>query len=81
METTEYNYKRLLVQHLEKKGIDRDLIPRFIKDLTLFFDDNPSSRLFQVSDHLHFLGWNEIELDYHSFQLAKVFYETKKHQN
>ncbi len=31
--------------------------------------------LSQVNNRLHSLGWNDIDLDYHTFQLAKECFE------
>ena len=32
---------------------------------------NPNMNFSQVNERLHYIGWNDIELDYHTFQLAK----------
>ncbi len=41
-----------------------------MKALAVFFYINPNMSLSQVNERLHFLGWNDIELDYHTHQLA-----------
>jgi len=38
--------------------------------LAVFFYLNPNMSLSQVNERLHYLGWNDIELDYHTYQLA-----------
>lgn len=52
-------------------GIASNLIPDFMKDLANppFLD--PGMNFTQVNERLHRLGWNDIELDYHTFQLAR----------
>jgi len=75
METRAIDIERSLVQRLEKKGIAIPTIPRFIKDLTNFFADDHFMSLTQVNRHLHLLGWNGVQIDYHTFQLAKAYFE------
>ncbi len=42
-----------------------------MKDLANSFWLNPDMNFSQVNERLHYIGWNDIELDYHTFQLAK----------
>ena len=67
-----------LINELKGKGIDNIVIPRFIKDMDYSFQIDPSVSLSDVNDRLHFLGWDEIELDYHTFQLAIASFEREQ---
>ena len=77
MKTNSIVIEKSLIQQLEKKGIEVLMIPRLIKDLENFFSDNPSMSLFNANNRLHLLGWNEVRLDYHTFQLAKAYWENE----
>lgn len=60
-----------LLQRLEKIGIEQKLIPGFMKDLANSLALNPNMNFTQINARLHYIGWDDIELDYHTFQLAK----------
>jgi hypothetical protein len=77
METYSTDIETTLMRQLEKVGIESDTISLFIKDLVYSFSEDPSMSLFEVNCRLHFLGWDDIkvELDYHTFLLAKACFE------
>ena len=75
METYSNDIKNILMQQLGEKGAELNTIPLIIKDLTISFSDNPSLDIFQANSRLHLLGWDELQLDYHTFQLAKACFE------
>ena len=62
--------EQTLINELQEKGINDEIIPRFIKDLAYSYEIDPSFSLSEINDRLHHLGWNDIELDYHTLQLA-----------
>ena len=64
------NIKQVFLQRLKKIGIEPNLTSGFMKALSGFFFLNPDMSLLQVNERLHYLGWNDIELDYHTYQLA-----------
>ena len=69
----EYDLSQLthiLIDRLKKKGIEPDTIPGFIRSLENTILVDPDANLFQVNKRLHFLGWDDFELDYHTLQLA-----------
>ena len=72
--------KKNLINELRGKGIENNLIPRFIKDLAYSFQVDPSVSLSDVNDRLHFLGWEDVELDYHTLQLAIASFERDQSQ-
>ena len=59
-----------LLNELQGKGINDEAIPRFIKDLAYSYEIDPSYSLSEINERLHYLGWDDIELDYHTLQLA-----------
>lgn len=62
--------KKILFQRLEKKGINRNFVPGFIRCLANSFCDDPDMSLSQINRRLNYIGWDGIELDYHTLQLA-----------
>ena len=62
---------------LIENGVETALIPGFIRSLANAFLINPAMTHIQVNKRLKYLGWNDIEIDYHTFQLALSSLETK----
>jgi hypothetical protein len=69
--------KMTLVDRLKTKGVDPGIIPWFIKNLarTMKFDSHMN--LSQINSRLKWLGWDDVELDYHTYQLAKACFESE----
>ena len=67
--------KHTLIQRLEKKGLESDLIPSFIRSLANSYVVNPQMNFSQVNQKLQSLGWAGVEVDYHTFQLALACFE------
>jgi hypothetical protein len=70
MELNSKNIETLLLR-LEEIGIEQKLIPAFMKDPANSLVLNPNMNFSQANERLHYIGWNDIELDYHTFQLAQ----------
>ena len=66
---------QILVERLEKKEMEPCIIPGFIRDLANTVLINPDMSHFAVNRHLHLLGWDDFELDYHTLQLAIACFE------
>ena len=62
--------KPLLIDRLKSQGMEPSLIPAFLKALTSIISSEPRIELAQVNQKLHSLGWNEVDIDYHSLQIA-----------
>ena len=75
MEERSTDIEKTLINELKGKGIENNIMPRFIKDLAYSFQIDLSVSLSDVNDRLHFLGWDEVELDYHTLQLAIASFE------
>jgi len=72
------NIKQILMDRLEKMGMDLCLIPGFIKSLESYLLHNPQMSLFQVNEKLQYLGWGDLDLDYHTLQLAIEYFEAEE---
>ena len=70
MESNIATIEETLINELQEKGINDDIIPRFIKDIAFSYEIDPSFSLSEINDRLHYLGWDDIDLDYHTLQLA-----------
>ena len=70
MESYPTYINQIFLQRLKTIVVEPNLISGLMKALAVFFYLNPNMSLSQVNERLHFLGWNDIELDYHTYQLA-----------
>jgi len=68
---------QILIERLEKNGIEPSFIHGFIRDLANTILVNPYMNLLQVNKRLHLLGWDSFELDYHTRQLAIACFEAE----
>ncbi|MEE8397837.1 MAG: hypothetical protein V3S89_02445 [Desulfobacterales bacterium] len=65
----------VLIGRLSETGIEPDLIPGFMKSLLNIFKGDPHLAPGQANSRLRYLGWDGIELDYHTLQLAIACFE------
>jgi len=68
---------KILINRLEKKGIEPNMIYGFIRDLANTIVVTPHMNLLQVNKQLHLLGWDSVELDYHTLELATACFEAE----
>jgi hypothetical protein len=68
---------QILIERLEKKGIEPTVMPGFIRDLANSILVNPRMNVLQVNKRLHHLGWDGFDLDEHTLQLAIACFEAK----
>jgi hypothetical protein len=73
--------KEILFRRLEKNGVDFNFMPGFIRSLVNSCSNDPEMNLSQINRQLHYLGWNGIELDYHTLQLAIACLEDEGLEN
>ena len=66
-----------LVRKLIENGVEYTMIPGFIRSLANAFLINPDMSHGQAKQRLKYLGWDDVELDYHTLQLAITSLETK----
>ena len=67
--------KHFFMHRLMMMGIDIDNIPHFMRDLRTSLSTYPTSDLREIGRVIKQLGWDDIELDYQTFQLAKAYFE------
>ena len=77
MEMQQTDIEKILLQELEKKGIELGMAPRFIKDIINAFLEDPYLSISQINDYLHNLGWISFNLDYRTYELARAYFEGK----
>jgi hypothetical protein len=70
MESYSINLQQIFLQRLTRIVVEPNLISGLMKALAGLIYLNPNISYLQVNERLHYLGWNDIELDYHTFQLA-----------
>ena len=76
MATIIANNRQLLIRRLKQKGIGARIIPGLIRELGNLDFVDPHMNLIQVNKRLHYLGWDDVEMDYHTLQLAISCLET-----
>jgi hypothetical protein len=77
MENFVPHISEILIQRLKRKGIESQIIKRFIKDLMNAFNNNSQISLSELDSNLHGLGWDDINLDDQTYQLAKAYFEER----
>ena len=75
IDLNEIDIEQILLQRLEQKGVASNNIPGLLRDVKNSFSISLDMNHFQVNHRLHYLGWNDFELDYHTFRLAKEYFE------
>ena len=63
--------RQLLVQKLTVKGLERNLIPGFLRCLANSIDVEQGTNFTLINKHMRSIGWDDIDLDYHTFELAR----------
>jgi hypothetical protein len=67
--------KNILLDRLEKKGIEPVLIPGLLKNILATLKDRPDITHEEVSEKLHYIGWNDFDLDENTLQIIIADYE------
>ena len=62
--------KEILIYRLKDKGMELSMSPGFIRSLSNSFYAKPNMNLSQVNQRLRYMGWDDFELDYYTFQLV-----------
>jgi len=65
----------IVIKRLEEKGIRSDIIPGFVRNVINAISINPECNLQELNNRLHFLGWDDFELDEHTLQLVIAGFE------
>ena len=67
--------KHQFICRLKDKGIEECLIPGFLRLLANALKGYPDTNLFLINKRLDYLGWQDFELDEHTYQLAMACFE------
>jgi hypothetical protein len=68
--------KKILIERLEKKGVEPVLIPGLLKNIVATLRDRPDITHKEVSEKLHYLGWNDFDLDENTMQIIIADYKS-----
>ena len=66
-----HELRQLLIQRLSHKGLEKNLIPGFLRSLANSIDIGQNSNFAHINKHMRHIGWDDIDLDYHTFELAR----------
>lgn len=69
------NYRQVLLDRLVKGGADPSSIDSILKTLSKLLASEPDIDPPAANERLHYLGWREVEVDYHILQLALAYFE------
>jgi hypothetical protein len=64
------DFKQILQDRLVKGGVDPSSLSGILKTLSKLLSSNPDIDPVAANKRLHYLGWHEVEVDYHILQLA-----------
>ena len=67
----------LLHDRLTTIGLDPNNVRGFLKTLFRAITQSPGASLTAVNRRLQYLGWQDVELDYHTLQLAVAHFEVE----
>ena len=59
------------MQRLNHKGLEKNLIPGFLRSLANSIDKGHNPNFTLINKHMRNIGWDDIDLDYHTFELAR----------
>ena len=66
-----YNLKQLLIQRLSHRGLEKNQIPGFLRSLANSIDIGQNPNYTLINNHMRNIGWDDIDLDYRTFELAR----------
>lgn len=68
----------MLNSRLKSIGLDGNNRVGFLRSLSQELTLRPEAQLAAVNRQLKYLGWQDVELDYHTLQLAVAHFEVEK---
>ena len=66
-----HELRQLLIQRLSHKGLEKNLIPGFLRSLANSINLGQNQNFTLINKHMRHMGWDDIDLDYHTFELAR----------
>ncbi len=73
--------RQIFIERLVKKGADPSSLPGILRALSKILSGNPDIDPAAANEKLSYLGWKEIEVDYHLLQLALAYFESEDPQS
>ena len=71
------NLRQILIDHLRGAGMPDEHIASYLKTLEKLVSSEPGIEASKLNEKLHFLGWNEVSINYHFLQIALACFEEK----
>ena len=71
------NLRQVLLDRLVKKGADSASLPGILRSLAKILSADPEIKPASANEKLCYLGWQEVEVDYHLLQLALACFESE----
>ena len=71
------NVNQVLIDRLVQKGADAALLGSLLKTLSKILAEDPAIDPDAATQRLHYLGWPEVQVDYHTLQLALAHFEAR----
>ena len=66
---------KILIKRIQKKGLEHYLVQSFIRDLSNIILSSAEPELQELNRKMSSLGWDDFELDDHTFQLIEAVLE------
>ncbi len=66
-----HDLRQLLIKRLNRKGLDKNLIPGYLRILANSICMSQNQNLSLINRHMRHIGWDDFDLDYHTFELAR----------
>jgi hypothetical protein len=66
-----YDLRQLLIQRLSHRGLEKNQIPGFLRSLANSIDIGQNPNYTLINKHMRNIGWDDIDLDYRTFELAR----------
>lgn len=67
--------KKTLLERFEKKGVEQVLIPGLLKNILATLKEKPDITQEEVNEKLHYIGWNNFDLDENTLQIIIAEYK------
>jgi hypothetical protein len=67
---------QVLIDRLLQGGAEASLVDSLLRALSKILAEDPTMDPDAATNRLHYLGWPEIQIDYHTLQLALAHFES-----
>jgi hypothetical protein len=73
--------RQIFIERLIKKGADPSSLPGILRALSKILSADPDIDPASANEKLSYLGWKEVEVDYHLLQLSLAYFESEDPQS